>query len=944
MPLSWNEIKSRALAFSKEWEHENSEDAEAKSFWDGFFHIFDIPRRRVATFEQQVKKVGGDAGYIDLLWKGTLLVEHKSRGRNLDKAYKQAKDYFPGLTDKELPRYILVSDFEKFRLYDLDTDTTHSFELKNLVDHVHLFGFIAGYRKSTYKEQDPVNIAAAELMGKLHDQLKAIGYEGHHLELYLVRLVFLLFADDTNIFNKGIFYDYIDNKTKEDGSDLAAHLQQLFEVLNTDIPKRLKFLDESLAEFPYVNGKLFAEHLPTAAFNASMRATLLECCGLDWGKISPAIFGSLFQSVMDEKARRNLGAHYTSEQNILKVIGPLFLDALKEELESVKSNLPKLDAFHKKIAGLRFLDPACGCGNFLIIAYRELRLLELEVIKEKLFRHMKLRAEVAADAQIDVDALLRCQVDRFYGIEYEEFPAQIAQVALWLMDHQMNMLVSNTFGKYYARLPLTRSAVIRHGNALRIDWQELIVPEEGEEGAKYDYILGNPPFLGKSMQNAEQKTDMESVFQGVNGAGNLDYVAAWYLKAAKYMHKHNTSSLNETQWTKTAFVSTNSISQGEQVAILWDEMFNKYGIKIHFAHRTFNWKNEAKGNAAVHVIVVGYSNFDVSEKRLFQYEDIKGTAHETSVKNISPYLVESGDIFVASRKKPISNAPAIVYGNKPVDGGHLFLTTQEKRELIAKEPAAKKYIKRIYGSEEYINNIDRWCLWLEDITPSELKQMPEILKRVNGVKSMRLESTKAATVKLASTPTLFAEIRQPKEDYLIIPLVSSERRKYIPIGLLPKSVIVNNLVSIVPGATKYHLGILASQMHMTWVKFVCGRMKSDFRYSGDIVYNNFPWPLSPTDKQVAAVESAAQGVLDARAQFPEASLADLYDPLTMPPVLVKAHAALDKAVDACYRSAAFPSETKRIEYLFGLYEQYTKAEAEAAPKKAKSAKKEKNPA
>lgn len=951
MPLSWNEIKSRALAFSKEWENESSEDAEAKSFWDDFFHVFGISRRRVATFEQQVRKIDDSTGFIDLLWKGTILVEHKSRGKSLDKAYKQAKDYFPGLKESELPRYILVSDFENFRLYDLDTDTHHNFTLKQFVDNVHLFGFIAGYQKRTYKEQDPVNIEAAELMGKLHDKLKSMGYGGHALELYLVRLVFLLFADDTNIFEKGIFYDYLDLKTNEDGSDLAAHLSQLFEILNTPKENRLKNLDESLAAFPYVNGKLFEEHLPFAAFDSEMRKIVLDCCGLDWGNISPAIFGSLFQSVMDEKARRNLGAHYTSEKNILKLIKPLFLDDLWLEFEKTKNNINALTALHDKIAGLRFLDPACGSGNFLIITYKEIRRLELAIILQL----QKLNLRIYGMEFLDVSLFAKVNVDKFFGIEYEEFPAQIAQVAMWLIDHQMNLQFGIETGKQLSRIPLVKSSTIINGNALRIDWQSLLIKEtttsihaekaniilneppqpvyktvdvyakEAEfvkaedikpvTDVRFDYILGNPPFVGKHLQNAEQKKDMDNVFAGVNGAGVLDYVTAWYIKTAQYMQNRSE--------TKAAFVSTNSVSQGEQVGVLWNELFNKYKIKIHFAHRTFSWSNEARGNAAVHVVIIGFANFDATNKRIFEYEDIKGEPHEVKVKNINPYLVEGKDEFVVSRRKPVCNVPELIYGNKPVDGGFLFLTNDEKKELLNKEPGANKFIKRIYGSQEYINNIDRWCIWLVDAQPHELRQMPAILQRIESVRKMREASSKAATVKLAANASLFAEIRQPNNDYLIIPRVSSERRRYIPFGLLPKDVIVNDLVSIIPDANKYVLGILSSLMHMTWVKYLAGRMKSDYRYSNDIVYNNFPWPESPTEKQTKAVEDAAQAVLDARAQFPNSSLADLYDPHTMPPVLVKAHQQLDKAVDLCYRPQPFPNETKRIEFLFELYDKYT---------------------
>lgn len=924
MPLSWNEIKSRATSFAKEWENETSEDAEAKSFWDGFFNVFGISRRRVASFEQQVKKIDAKTGFIDLLWKGVILIEHKSRGRDLDRAFQQAKDYFPGLKEKELPRYILVSDFERFRLYDLEENQQTAFQLSDFVNHVHLFGFIAGYQKRSYKEQDPVNTEAAELMGQLHDKLKAIGYDGHHLELYLVRLLFLLFADDTSIFERGIFNDYLELKTNEDGSDLAAHLSQLFEILNTPKDKRLKNLDENLAAFPYVNGRLFEEHLPLASFDSEMRRILLDCCLLDWGKISPAIFGSLFQSVMDSKARRNLGAHYTSEKNILKLIKPLFLDELWKEYESVKESKTKLQKFHDKISKLRFLDPACGCGNFLIIAYRELRLLEIEIIKTLLFRHEKLREEVAAGAGIDVSQLIKCDVDRFYGIEYEEFPAQIAQVAMWLIDHQMNQMVSNTFGEYYVRLPLRKSATIKHGNALRIDWQSLIDPMPWEkEQIRYHYILGNPPFIGKQLQNEEQKADMALIFNGVNGAGVLDYVTAWYIKAANYLQYANKVEERDLPKTKIAFVSTNSISQGEQVGVLWNELFNKYHCKIHFAHRTFKWGNEAKSNAAVHVVIIGYSNFDLTEKLIFEYEDIKKEPHQVNAKNINPYLVEGTDLIVIKRRSSICNVPQISFGSMPNDGGGLILSDEEKNELVRNEPTSEKLIKQMLSADEFINGKKRWCFWLVDVDPSEVKKFPEIIARIEKVRKHRSNSTRTATKKLAAFPSLFGENRQPNSDYVLIPRHSSENRKYIPIGFFSKDIIVSDSCSSIEKASKFHFGLITSEMHMAWVRNICGRLESRFRYSNEMVYNNFPWPENPTSKQQEAVEKAAQAVLDTRAQFPNSSLADLYDPNTMPPALVKAHQALDKAVDLCYRSQPFPNETKRIEFLFELYDKYT---------------------
>jgi hypothetical protein len=896
MPLSWNEIKSRAIAFSQEWEHETSEDAEAKSFWDGFFNVFGISRRRVATFEQSVKKADNKQGFIDLLWKGVILVEHKSRGKSLDKAMQQAKDYFPGLKEHELPKYILVSDFQKFKLYDLDTNITTEFILKDFINQVHLFGFIAGYEKRTYKDEDPVNIQAAELMGKLHDKLEAVGYRGHDLEVYLVRLLFCLFADDTGIFDKGIFWEYIDLHTKSDGSDLAMHIASIFHTLNTPPEKRLTNLDTNLAQFPYVNGKLFEEVLQPAAFDSKMREMFLEACGFDWGKISPAIFGSMFQAVMNPTERRNLGAHYTSEKNIQKLIKPLFLDDLYLELEKVKSNRGKLQELHQKIANLYFLDPACGCGNFLIITYRELRNLEIKILQA---------LNKNGQQFINIQDIIKVNVDQFAGIEYDEFAVRVAEVAMWLIDHQMNIQVSHEFGQYFFRVPLTKSAKIVHGNSLRIDWETVVDKE------KLSFILGNPPFVGAMIMNAQQRNDIDHVFHGEKGIGVLDYVCAWYIKAAKII---------ENSQIKVGFVSTNSISQGEQVAILWNILFNKYKIKIHFAHRTFKWNNEAKGNAAVHCVIIGFANFDIAEKYISDYEDIQGEPLTIKAKNINPYLVDGSDTIITNKSFPIANIPLMRFGSMPRDGGNLIFTETEKEEFIKIEPQAEKWIRPYTGAQEFINGYSRYCLWLVDISPKELKALPEVLKRVNKVKQFRLESKAVSTQKFATTPTLFCQIAQPDTDYLLVPRVSSERRKYIPIGFICKNIIGNDQVLLIPNATLYLFGMLTSEMHMTWVKYVCGRLKSDYRYSKDIVYNNYPFPENVNEKQKQKVETAAQAVLDTRAKYPDSSLADLYDPLTMPPDLVKAHQILDKAVDLCYRPQPFVSELNRIEFLFSQYE------------------------
>jgi hypothetical protein len=874
MALSWNEIKDRALKFSNEWADETKERAEKDSFWNDFFDVFGISRRRVATFEEPVKKLGGNQGFIDLFWKGTLLVEQKSKGKNLDRAFEQATDYFPGLKEHELPKYILVSDFNKIKLFDLDEGTENEFYVSELYKNVKLFGFIAGYQKRAFKEEDPVNIKAAELL-------------------------FILFSDDTSIFEKDIFKEFLDQKTNEDGSDLGALLAQFFQVLNTPKEKRLKNLDDHLNQFPYVNGKLFEETLPIASFNSKMRSILLDASALNWGKISPAIFGSLFQSVMNPEERRNLGAHYTSEKNIFKLIKPLFLDELREEFDKVKSSSKKLKEFHYKLSTLKFLDPACGSGNFLIITYRELRLLEIDILRE-LFKK--------GEQVLNVATILWLDVDQFYGIEYDEFAAKIAEVAMWLIDHQMNMLVSEEFGQYFARLPLKKAAKIVNGNSLHIDWEEVIPKTE------LSFIIGNPPFLGKSNQNSTQKEDMKIVFGKVKGAGVLDYVAAWYYKAAQY--------IKETQ-IKVGYVSTNSISQGEQTGILWNALFNDYKVKIHFAHTTFNWKNEARGRAAVHCVIIGFANFDSKEKLLFVYDDINGEPHQQKVKNITPYLSEGEDIAILKRSKTICEVPQISYGSMANDGGHLILNDEEKINLLKENSEASEFIKPFMGSFEFINNVKRWCIWLKDVPPNAYRNQNELMRRIQFVKENRESSTRLATKKLASTPMLFGEIRQPETNYLLIPGVSSENRSYIPIGFLNKDIIASDLARTIPNANKYIFGVITSQMHMTWVKYTCGRLKSDLRYSNTVVYNNYPWPKEPSEKNIQKVEQKAQIVLDSRREFPESSLADLYDPLTMPPKLAKAHRDLDKAVDLCYRPQAFMNENARIEYLFDLYNQYT---------------------
>ncbi len=922
MPLSWNEIKQRAVQFSKEWKGESREDAEAKSFWDEFFNVFGVRRRTVASFEEPVKNIKGQFGYIDLFWRGKLLVEHKSFGKDLGRAGCQAFQYIQNLASSgrqdEIPRYVIVSDFARVALYDLEPDEqlnlplfdgqpfhVSEFPLSELHRHIHAFAFIAGYKQHRVDPEDPANIRAAEIMGELHDAIKAGGYSGHDLERFLVRILFCLFAEDTGIFDPNAFSQYIENHTREDGSDLGPQLAQIFDILNTAEERRQKNIPAELAAFPYVNGGLFAERLPSVALNRDMRNALVACGRFDWARISPAVFGSLFQSVMEDKARRQIGAHYTSERDILKVVRSLFLDDLRAEFDKIKTSKPKLELFHKKLATLRFFDPACGCGNFLVVTYRELRLLEMDVLE---------LLHNTGQGVTDIRLFCQVDVDQFFGIEIEEFPALIAETALWLMDHQMNVRLSERMGQYFQRLPLKKSATIRVGNALRTDWKTVLPPEA------CSYILGNPPFVGAKLQTAEQKADMELV-GGADSSGLLDYVTGWYFKAADYIKDRKNITVG--------FVSTNSISQGEQPGILWNALFAK-GVKIHFAHRTFPWESEARGKAHVHVVIIGFGCANPATKRIYDYDGATPTVSE--VYNISPYLVEGADFAITNRQKPLCPVPEIGIGNKPIDGGNYLFTATEKDAFLKLQPEAAPYFRPWIGSDEFINGWQRWCLWLGDCPPGELRKMPEAMKRVEAVRNCRLASKSAPTQKLAATPTRFHVENMPDSNFLVVPKVSSERRPYIPIGFMTPETMVSDLCFIIPDATLWHFGVLTSAMHMAWVKQVCGRLKSDYRYSNKLVYNNFPWPQAATDKQKTAVESCAQAVLDTRTPHLAAgsTLADLYDPLTMPPELVKAHQALDRAVEKCYNPEKnFASDRDRTEHLFKLYESLTAGPLEA---------------
>lgn len=901
MPLAWNDIRDRATAFAHEWANASSERAEAQTFWNDFFDVFGVKRRQVATFEKHVEKFGDAGGYIDCFWPGTLIAEHKSRGKNLDSAFTQAIDYTTYLKPRDLPQYIVVSDFARIRLHDLVNDTEAEFELAELPKQIKRFSFIAGYKPQVLRPEAPVNIEAAERMGRLHDRLKETGYQGHELEMLLVRLLFCLFAEDTGIFQPAqSFRLWLEDRTAEDGSDLGGKLAHAFQVLNTPHDRRQANLDEQLAEFPYVNGDLFAERLPISAFDRQMRDALLDACSLDWSQISPAVFGAMFQSIMDDEARRDLGAHYTSEQNIEKLIKPLFFDELRAEFERIRHNKHKLADFHRKLRTLKFLDPACGCGNFLVVTYHALRELELDVLRAS--------ASGSGQLSLDVEDFIKVDVDQFYGIEIEEFPARIAEVALWLTDHQMNVKVGEEFGMYFARIPLQATPHIHNANALRLDWEDVVPKDE------LSYIIGNPPFSGAMVMTDSARSDMAKTFSDLKGAGVLDFVACWYWRAAKYV---------EGTSIDVGFVSTNSITQGEQVGLLWRPMVQGFGMSIRFAHRTFRWSNEARRAAAVHCVIIGFGLDTIRPRILYDYQTVDSAPDAMTVDNINPYLVGAPTVFLPNRSTPLCDVPKLRFGNMPRDGGNLLLGEDERNELIENEPAIAPYVLPFISARQFLNNQKRYCLWLVECPPKVLAACPHTRKRIAAVKAFREASKAASTRRFAQTPSVFCQIAQPDSDYILVPRHSSERRLYVPFGFFSRYEIVADSCNAIPAASLFHFGVITSAMHMAWMRYTCGRLKSDFRYSKDIVYNNFPWPQSISARRYGAVDAAAQGVLDARAQYPETALAALYDPLTMPPALFEAHQSLDRVVDAAYSRKKFSGDADRAAFLFEEYAKLT---------------------
>lgn len=894
------EIHARVRAFVQRWRGETRERAEKDSFWNEFLQIFGVDRRRYGVFEYLAQRyTTGRRGFIDLLVPGQMAVEHKSRAQNLNEAMDQLVDYMVHLEPRDLPHTLVVCDFHNFVVRDLTEGQVTCFTLEELPANIELFLFLAGYTSHAQHEtEEAANLYATELLSRLHDALKYNGYDGHQLRVFLVRLLYILFADDTQVWRKNLFYDFILIKTAEDGSDLGRRLTELFEVLDTPYDQRYKNMDPDLKEFAYVDGGLFAETLRSPACDSSMRSDLLSACMFEWSRISPAIFGSLFQNVMQPAERRRLGAHYTSERDIMRTIRPLFLDQLEKELNAAKTvgvlseRLRRLRTFRDHLRTLRFLDPACGCGNFLMLAYRELRRLELEVL-------LAIRDEEAAltpgrrgakwapgHGQITFDIALESQVHvgQFFGIEIEEFPARIAETAMHLVDHQANLALSAAFGDYYVRLPITDSAHITVGNALRADWNDTLSADD------CNYILGNPPFSGQYNRSDEQTRDLRAVWgNGYNGY--LDYVTGWYIKACDYV---------ETRPTKIAFVSTNSICQGEPVAPLWEPII-RAGFSIDFAHRTFLWTSEASGAAGVHVVIVGFSQNEASTKKpLFYYP--YGGRGEPNVKlagHINPYLVDAPDVFVRPRNRSLNDElPDVYYGSKVADGGYLLVTAEEYNEVAA-DKHARKYLRRFIGARELIHNTPKWCLWMPDLDPDDLRSSSILRSRLEGVTRVRRAGQDDEIRAAAARPAQFLRDKQPRTNYLAIPAHVGEARPYFPVGYFSPDVITGNHNFVAADTEGYTFALMSSGMFIAWMRGVAGRIRADLRFSKTLVWNNFPVPHMNSSQRARVIE-AGQEVLEARDKYPSRSLSDLYERLAMPVALVNAHQHLDKVIDRLF--------------------------------------------
>lgn len=892
-----------------------SEKQFAQSFWRDLFQQLCGVDDLLATgieFEYPVKShETGTTKFIDVLWPGIVLVEHKSAGEDLDKAEKQARDYLLSLTAAKRPPVIILSDFKRFRIIEVLAGKSVDFTLLELPQNLTRFEAIIGDAGvSSARIEVEADTKAANYMSDLFIQFEKAGYTGHEVSVFLVRILFLLFGDDTSMWRRterGLFGDLIAN-SPEDGTGLGATLQELFSTLNTPKENRHKTLSESISGFPYVNGGLFAEQIPSFNFNKDMRQALFIATTYDWSTISPAIFGSLFQSVRDAETRREMGEHYTSETNILRCINDLFLNDFYKRLHEAWDSPQSLKTLRMELGGYKFLDPACGSGNFLVVAYKRMRDIELRIIA-------RLQELDNKRTQLQLDGSLGLQVHlgQFHGIEIDEWSASIARVAMFLADHQANLALEQITGSAPNRFPLTESAVIVNANALTTDWSE-VCPMDNKT-----FIMGNPPFAGSYLQTEDQRAQGKAVWGDVRGSGLVDLVAHWYIIAARLLEKHG---------GRAAFVSTNSITQGEQPAIIWGELY-KLGMAIDFAHQTFKWSNDAAGVAAVHVVIIGFSkNTQRGRRKLWVYPDIRTAPTLREVENINAYLLAAPNVLVASRAKTIkTTTPKMDYGSKPTDAGHLSdISAEEAAQIRSSDPIAAKYLQRIIGARELIHNVERYCLWLVNAEPSDLRSSKELSRRLAAVKAMREASTDAQTKKDAIKPQEFQKIRQPKTAYLAIPLHSSEDRQYVPMAWFDADVITNNAVSVVGGADVSLFGFLQSRPFNVWNKAVSGRIKSDTRISNTITYNNYPFP-DLSDALREKITASAQKVLDTRAKFPNNSLADLYESASMPPELAKAHAKLDADVLSAYGLKADASDAEILETLFNMYGDQQKEQA-----------------
>ena len=897
--LNWAEIRARAAKFADEWKGASYERGEAQSFYDDLFRVFGRDRRLVAAFERQVKRLGTTkSGYIDLLWPGTLIVEHKSAGYDLDKAMEQAEEYLASLPESELPRYLLACDFKRFLLVDLDKRTENRFALSDLSDNVGLFTFMAGrHSPATYRAENPVDVRASTMMGKIFTILSQQGYTSPHVERFLVRIAFCMFAEDTGIFEKGIFEEYVRIRTSPDGSDLGSRLANLFEVLDTAENERQGNLDDDLKAFPYVDGALFAEGIGIPACNAELRRLVLRSCEFDWSRVSPVIFGNLFQGVMNPEEKHREGAHYTTEENIMRVIRPLFLDGLENDIDDILSDTgggeaerrKKLSRFQVELSKLRFLDPACGSGNFLIIAYREVRRLELRAIAG---------LHDVRDKRLDISSLSMVNVGQFFGIEKNEFSARIAEVGMWMMDHLMNRELGDMFGHAYSRIPIRMSPNIVIADALEEDWSVVLPPED------CSYVLGNPPFGGAKVMTTAQRRQIHRI----TSAGILDYVSGWFVKAARYASNS----------TRIGLVATSSIVQGEQVSQLWPDVLDT-GLDIVFAHQQFKWGSDAKGKASVSVVIVGMArNAGEVERRLF-YHGADTSVLEENPERISPYLIGSAGPLplVASAPSALNGLPPMEMGSKAIDGGHYILDDEARMQFLVKEPQAEEFIRPFIGARQFLNGESRWIFALHDAEPCRLRTMPDTMKRIRAVREFRLSSKSGPTRELAATPTRYHLNVLPDTQFLVVPRVNAEHREYLPVGYMYPPSIPSDAVMVVREADIGLFGLMSSSMHMTWLRRVGGRLGAGLRYSKKMVYNTFPVP----NADLGSLEAAARDVLDARSGHPDSTLADLYDPIAMPSDLRRAHRALDRKVDGLYRHEPFMTDMDRLEFLLGRYEE-----------------------